>query len=336
MSGLFIAIDAVVMFLGIMCGFWTNELLDMLMSVIAAPRFGYRLCYVNIFGVVFARNCDNKWVKSRGRFSVKLHHRNSIADLSVPVSRKSEIIFMLLRSAIFIAAAAVISLLSINSIKKSALFFVSGSAPIPDVFLTAFSFGLVLSTLLFIITFVRALKTDSFSAYIKSLTDRMIAGVPFSELDMKPVDELPCKDSNNMQRDAYNSLYMMYLISEGYTDKLAAPAHELTDHLLRKDAVASPSAFYHLIFYYSRYELNPSLAKTFLDKVGTVIAADTDANAKRVLAYYAYCIEGDRQKARFFIDEAAASVDIFSTGSERELERRLIKILDETLTEEGY
>ncbi len=337
MSGLFIAIDAVVMFLGIMCGFWICELIDILVAVAIAPLFGFRLSSINVFGTLFARHCDNKWVKSRGKFSLYLTHRCMPKDLTVSVPRKTEIIFMILRSLVFVLTACVITALFFQNIAKAVLsvFF---STYLPDTFFLGLSFGAVMSAMIFIVFFIRSCGKSGLSEHIRSIIELIRAGVPFAEFNMKPLGELPYKTDKNSERDIYNCFYLMYLISAGQYGELWMPAHELTDHILqdRSNTGNSITVLYILIFYYSRYELNPELAKKFLDRAGTTIAADTDANAKRVLAYYAYCVEGDRQKARFFTDQALACVDIFSVGSERELERRLIQELDDTLKTEGY
>ena len=83
-----------------------------------------------------------------------------------------------------------------------------------------------------------------------------------------------------------------------------------------------------LIFWYSRYDIDPSAAKAFYDRVGHVLENDKDANAKRVLGYYAFGIERDIYKAQRYVNEGLAVIESFSLpGEEREMERKLLREL---------
>ena len=89
---------------------------------------------------------------------------------------------------------------------------------------------------------------------------------------------------------------------------------------------------------FSTPEINPEIAALYYNKASAAMASDNDANTKRVLAYYAYGIQRDPQKARFFIDKANEVIDKFSptAPAENRLERRLINELDDILKKEGY
>ena len=129
----------------------------------------------------------------------------------------------------------------------------------------------------------------------------------------------------------------MYLLWVGRYNDLREPAYDMTSSLKYKSYIMSDTGnYYDLIYLYSRIEPNRELAVHFMNRMRSVLADDPDANAKRVLAYYAYFVEGDREKARFFTDQAKSLVDVFSIpGMERELERRLVSELDEILKNEG-
>ncbi len=328
----------ILIWVGVLCAFWFSALLNLLMSYLLAPKFGQCLSAVSAFGINYIRGMNGNWTKSKGRFSLRIQHK-----CSIDISRKNNDDvneknwqFMGIKLLISAVLFLLITFLFFGSIRRFIYSF--NSSPL-DNFLTAFCLGLIISvTVSAVVTLRERLNVGrSLAWYIDTLTQRIRNGEPFSALELRPLNELPYKSGSGYENDFYNTLYMMYLISEGRYDEMKVPAYEMTSHMrmYTSASIYATGTLYMLVFYYSRYDCQPPLANEFLEKVRDKIGADNDANARRVLAYHAYCIEGDRQKARFFLDQAAAASDIFSTGAERDLEKRLIAELDEKLRSEG-
>ena len=107
----------------------------------------------------------------------------------------------------------------------------------------------------------------------------------------------------------------------------------MTEYFAKREFILQETlSYYWLIFYYSRYEINPVNADTFFERVSRTLLNDSDANAKRVLAYYYYGVKNDIPKAQQYLREGFAVVDKFSVpGAERDLERKLLLDLDEII-----
>ena len=152
-----------------------------------------------------------------------------------------------------------------------------------------------------------------------------------------PVD--PVKRRALNEKVLYLMFYCEYLLDAGRTEEMRYPIYSLNNMLSGEPfSLQFILAYMMLIFYYSRYEINPEIAALYYNKASAAMASDNDANTKRVLAYYAYGIQRDPQKARFFIDKANEVIDKFSptAPAENRLERRLINELDDILKKEGY
>lgn len=185
--------------------------------------------------------------------------------------------------------------------------------------------------------YMQILSRKSLRGYCIYIQKRMRSGMPLDDTIMLPLKQLPYKHYDSAAKLRYYRFYFMYLLWVGRYNDLREPAYEMTLSLKYKTYMMSDTGnYYDLIYFYSRIEPNRELAVHFMNRMRSVLADDPDANAKRVLAYYAYFVEGDREKARFFTDQAKSLVDVFSIpGMERELERRLVSELDEILKNEG-
>ena len=185
--------------------------------------------------------------------------------------------------------------------------------------------------------YIHIFSRKSLMGYCIYLQKRIRSGLPLDDTMMLPLNQLPYKHYDSSAKLRYYRFYFLYLLWVGRYNDLREPAYEMTSSLRYKSYILSETGnYYDLIYYYSRVEPDRESAMHFMNKMRAVLADDPDANAKRVIAYYAYFVEGDRQKARVFIDQAKAVVDVFSVpGIERELERRLVNELDEILKNEG-
>ena len=158
----------------------------------------------------------------------------------------------------------------------------------------------------------------------------MRQGIPFEQMDLKPVSQLPYKNPSKLEKMMYYQLYIPYLIDRNDIEGLKDPIREMTDFYGKRDYIVQETlSYYWLIFYYSRYEINPANADAFFTRVSGTLLSDSDSNAKRVLAYYHFGVKRDVEKAEQYIKEGLAVIDKFSLpGAEREQERKLLLDLE--------
>ena len=324
--------------LGFLCVVWFAELVSIICELIIGPRIGMQISGISLFGINFEKSMSGEWSHSRGHFSLLIQHRCTVDLNNTKHVYRNGKSWTVITVVIIVMACVSLAMTYFFFPSIYRCFYFEGS--VGDTFLATFSIGSLVGAIVVALNTANARSKagKSLEWYIDELLQRVRDGEPLSSLDLRPIDSMPYKASSTRTRDLYNRLYMMYLIWERRTEEMPIPMNDMTANMRASKSfnIADTGTFYMLVFYYSRYKYDPILAKEFLDRVRDRIAADTDANARRVLAYYSYCIEGDRQKARFFLDQAAKVVDVFSVGSERELEKRLITELDLTLKEEGF
>ena len=305
---------------------WLKELLSMAAELVLAPHFGQRVKMLSFFGLRFECGDDGRWEKKPFRYS-QLIQTLVVPDLrhGVPENlERREKRFLLLRCSVLLLISTLLLILTRGSIL--ALF--ERRAGYPDVFLAGLSLGLAFHSLytLGIYIYVYAVMMKRLGGYTQHLLRRIRQGEPISQMELVPVDALPYKKAGKTERMLYYNIYLLWLLLRGDTAGMKAPIREMTDYYRSREYIPQDTlGYYWLIFYYARYDLNPSAAAFFYDKVRQVITADPDANAKRVLAYYAFGIERNPGKAQQLVTEGLACVDSFSQpGEEREAERRLL------------
>ena len=307
--------------------------INTLIVLLVGPRFGFEVGTIMFWGGLFTKT-DGKWVRTRGKFKLfpqagmKTDTSGYLQDdpekAVLPLDITALAIHFLVTVGLFFAFLATPETGSpINWRSVMLWVFISGAG---------FLF-------MFICLFIKShfLKKTGLEAYNRDLTAMLRRGEYFPESWMKMPEELPFRGYSQRTKIIYYGYYFLYMLWSGQYDRLYLPMHETAVYLRNRTYVMSDThLYYDVVFYYSRFEFDPSAAQYFMDRIRSVLAADPDANAKRVLAYYAYGVENDREKARYFINEALAVVDKFSLpGMERELERRLVTELDERLASEG-
>lgn len=326
----------------IICFFaiWIAYVLFMATQILAAliitPLFGLVCDRISFFGLTFIKE-NGKWRKTKSRFSL-ICQSSRVVDTTRPIPENADV------RSILIDLILVLVQIALTVI----IFFVSRSIPVSvyipgtvrwnrvaeDVFIVniLYSAGALLAFL-----YVHIISRKSLLGYCIYLQKRMRRGQPLDDTMMLPLSQLPYKHYDSAAKLRYYRWYFMYLLWVGRYNDLREPAYDMTSSLNYKSYIMSDTGnYYDLIYFYSRIEPNRELAVHFMNRMRSVFADDPDANAKRVLAYYAYFVEGDREKARFFTDQAKSLVDVFSIpGMERELERRLVSELDEILKNEG-
>ena len=316
---------------------YLKQFINIAYTLIAAPPFGFKCSKVSLFGTVFNKR-ENGWSKCSGSFS-PLCSAVTVNDLKKPLSHEQRDrngkVFELLRRVVM----AAVSGLLFYAVHGCFLDSVMLKDSVPHVFLTWLAVGMCWHTAVSFVIYgyVYGYSMKRLSGYFESKRRMLVDGSSFEELDLLPVEQLPYKDCTATEKMMYYGLYVSYLLSADRIDELTVPIHEMTGYYMNREYMVEETfGYYALIFYYSRYELSPHLAAHFLDKARGTLFSDTDANAKRVLAYYAFGVELDFAKSRQLLNEAYAVIDKFSVGAERELERKLLGELDGFLKEKGF
>lgn len=304
------------------------QMIEVILSIIFIPRFGFKIPSVSFFGLVFMKQ-EEKWKISLKRLSY-LCQCNIIHDISKPVSEDSE---KKEKQASYLVKVSVLLISLFTAFMCSDCFlklFHGGTASLLDIFIVSFVTGMVVHSITHFGICVYTYKTimKRLGGYVNAIAKKMRQGYSFEELNLRPIEELPYKNVSQTEKLLYYNFYVYYLVATGQTGRLPKISHEMTYLLEYSEFIVQQTGLYYwLIYYYSRYEINSERADKFLKKVWPVLSEDSDANAKRVLAYYYYGIQRDREKAGKYLKEGLACVGHFSCGAERDLERKLLEEL---------
>lgn len=315
---------------------WLKEIIELVSGLLLAPKFGFRISRIHVFNQEFS--CQNgTWMRSTGKFSYLIQHLVTV-DISKPVPENIETKEKQLEALRLLILSAISGLLCAACSGSIRAVFGSESPTTLDYFLCAFGIGMVFHTLsaIGIRIYTYGVMMKRMGGYVNSLTRRLRAGESYTSMNLRPIEELPYKNITTIEKMFYYCFYLSAMLEQNQIGALQKPTHEMTAYFRgREYIVAETWSYYWLIFYYSRFELNPAAATHFFERIRSVIENDTDANAKRVLAYYTFGIEQNFPKARALLNDAYAVIDKFSLGAERALERRLLDELDGFLRAKG-
>lgn len=169
-------------------------------------------------------------------------------------------------------------------------------------------------------------------------TRRMICdGVPYEQLDLRPIEELSHSGVTDVEILFYNQFYVCSNLALGNMHEVAKATEEMRNIVEKTEFFVKSyvNAYYWLVTYYSYFEPKEYYAKRYMERVKSFLKKDPDANAKRVFAYYHYAVK-DYATARTYVNMALDSVDNFSRYAEQDQEKQLLHMLDEELTNRGY
>ena len=320
----------VTFFLGTLAALPADGLVKMVLFLVLAPLFGRKLSIVNLCGLTFIRQNDDSWTHTFVKPSLMVQ-TVCCADkkkYNAPDYDRMEMKLLIVHNALHLLVNAGIFWLLWDAVCRSWTI----GASVGDHILAGFALGMLIDALCSIgaTIYVYGISMKRLGGYTQSLIKRLRAGERIADMGMKPVSELSFSHPGEVEKMMYYGIYMLYLYDTDQIDAMRQPVREMTAYL--RDRAFEPNLilqYYWLIFYYSRYELNPQLADCFLDKVSSVIFADKDANAKRVLGYYYFGIVRDIEAASRYVKEGLAVIDNFSTGDERDIEKILLLTLQD-------
>lgn len=309
------------------------QVIENILKIIFVPRFGLKISSVSFFGLFFIKQND-RWEVSFRQPSLLCQCAIGI-DVSKPIPEDSEkrekqaaylvgvLMILISLSVAFLFSDYCLKLFHGEMISLSNIFILS--------FVTGMVFHSVVHMGICVYTWRVVMKR--LAGYIDATIKKIRQGYSFEDLNLKPIEELPYKILKS-EKMLYYNLYVYYLMVTGEVEEMQIISHEITYLLNHSEFIIQYTGLYYwLVYYYSKYEIDPVMADKFFKSIRTILNKDSDANAKRVLAQYYYGIQKDMEKARKYLNEGLACVDSFSCGGERVLERKLLEELAETLRE---
>lgn len=188
-------------------------------------------------------------------------------------------------------------------------------------------------------TFIKGQDLASFS---RSQVLKLKNGATFEQLDMSIPDGM--FDKATRQEKVF---YLYLCFSKALWMKNFSALNNLVrqmDLAVRKHGTNSEYAYetlimggyYHILFYSSYVNPNPSHAARIYNLIKPAIEADMDANGRRTLAYYQFYILNQPQLASITLNQAIEALQTPDmnriTQAELNLEKRLIEELQDNMT----
>ena len=319
---------------------YTKSLFRMGLDAILMPLFGLKLKSVNFFGLRFENARHGGWHRLPYKRSQLISHYSGV-DIDKPIPKdidRREKIALYLSSGITLAVSIAVLILTLPCFSRAGNFFSGAFDPtlhvssqpstLLDWLAMGYSMGFVWHALFGVgsTVYIYTVMMKKLAGYVNSILKRMRAGENISEMNLRPVKELPYQNPTKIEIMMYYNFYLFYLLLHKDIDGMRPVISEMTDYFRNREFTDAEMLNYGwLIFWYSRYDLQPQTAQVFYDRVSNKLVTDPEANAKRILGYYAFGVERDLHKAQRLVNEGLAVVDKFSLpGEERELERQLL------------
>lgn len=299
-----------------------------LYNLIFAKKYGYKIKFLIIFGMVFTKIGD-KWKK--------ILYNSSPLSAAIPMIDSNNIQKNYLEKEKQLAYSERFTKLFLSiiiftlTLKPIIGFFKGESISIINLFFIGFSTGMIFHSInhIGISIYVYEKLYKGILSYIHSKTELLLNGESIENLDLKPIEELPYNSPSAMEKIYYYLFYSSYLLSLNKTEEMNKISLEMTDILMKNNTnivnyLCNYLGYYWLVFYYSEIKTDKEKAEDFFKKIEPIIINDEDSNAKRVLAYYYYRINNDAEKAKSLIEEGLSRIDNFSFGPDRALEKDLL------------
>lgn len=306
--------------------FYVKDILLLITDIIFAPLFKLKVKMVSLFGLTFFME-EEKWKISFLKPEPLIQHdvkRDTRKHIEGSDKKNCLYLHLVHLAVIIIAAAAVCCVFR-------GLLFKSGKS-IPEYLAAAFCWGMVFQVLwrIRVIVLTHLIFMRRMGGYIDSLLDRIRSGETFTQLELKPIDQLGYKNISIVDKKLYYPIYMSYLAETGKTWDMHQPSGEMMELFRDKEfSVYETLSYYWLIYYFSSVRPNKANAGILLDKLGNVIYDDNMANGKRVLAYYTYEHEHDLARAEELVTEGFAALEVGNaSNAEKILERSLLTQLN--------
>lgn len=306
---------------GFMAAMYVHQLLQLILDAILAPVFKSHIGSVNFFGLNLMKQ-DGVWKSSAVKFTPIIQH-TVLFNRNAPEGIRD-------RSRILRCITCTVELLvGIGVCTLILLYFRNRENNLFRALANGFAMGMVFFALqsIVIYTYTFMVLMKRLGGYTHKMIQRLRAGEDFAALDLKPADQLGFKKVTKAEKILYYGLYMGYLEDTDNYEAMRAPSHEIMSMILEREYIAQETlTYYYLLFFFSEVEPNRQMADIVFNKIKGVITTDTDSNAKRMMAYYAFNIYRDVAGAERFVSEGYAALGRMTgiTASTGRLERKML------------
>lgn len=314
----------------------TKEVLQLITDLLLAKKFGHYVKSISIFGYAF-QNTDGKWKYTAHSNSIFIQHYVAIdlSDYNPENIEKKANVLNFIKCIVLFAASGLTIYLFRDIIEKIGNSQLSMAEFCTLAFIIGFVSQLIISFGIFIYVCFFAMK--KFGGYIEKQLNRIRSHASFDDLELKPIEQLPYKNTTKAERILYLQLYLMYLFNNDMNAEAKEPITEIHEYLKEKEFLFDLTlCYFHLIYYYSEIEFNQQSAFYFVNKMGENLFNDNAANAKRVVAYYLYNVIKDYDGAKRYIDEG---LSLFYDGqlsyAEQQVEHKLLHRLNHRIEQEN-
>ncbi len=331
----FLRTSAFAIFIAVVCFFilslWLRSFIKMGVDALLAPRFYSRISKLNLFGFTYEIK-DGK-LSYITRSEIPLVSDQVAYDFQKYQNIESDKMDKAEDTMLFLSAILtfVISLILAVLI----MFLGRNLTGILLVLVVSFGLGLLFhgaSSVVFAIISYHKIKT-SLAGYMRKAINKIRASVPFENLNLKAVEELPYTNVANYEYVLYGMFYFAYLDASNQYSKMEPLIATLRDKLNSVQFnIQYLGTYYAVIYYYCYHCPDKLLAEFYYNSVKEYVEKDTDANGLRIRAFYEFIVNDNKEKALEFADKANAALPHFSGGSEREYESKCIDKLFERLT----
>lgn len=182
-------------------------------------------------------------------------------------------------------------------------------------------------------------KNPSLDKEYHKIAKKFVEGVPIDEIDVPHYASYGYKNTSKVEIAQYQ--HFAYLKAVWNFDSNAL--HEIVSSMeesiqitygMREGAylMTFQGNYYNLLHYYSAINFNKYRAEYIFYTIGKDLKKDKDANGKRTLAYYTFFVLEDSQTAMKLVKEGLELVPEYPIISQRPLEERLLRELEEIIS----
>lgn len=324
----------VIVVMGIV-GLVLSTFIQGLIQLAFAKVFGMKVTDILIFGTKYTKRKNGKWEKIGRKAGVGLQvltsfdlERDAGTDAKKLIAKEKAYMIVtaltMLLTGIGIFIGLLIATFNVYSYFLGSVFFLLGAWTL------IFVIGKFITTIS-VLTKVNAKK--SLSGYAQERLSMLRSGVPFEQMDLKPVSALDYKKVWDTERMMYFLLYFEYLDANDYFERIPEAVADV-ESVLKPNAAytkISQGVYMDLTYYYSYHNIVPSKAKEYYHRIIDDIEKDTEPNAMFVKGFYELNCFGNVETAKNCAIKALEKIEEFSVPVEREYCRKCINRLNHAI-----
>lgn len=202
-----------------------------------------------------------------------------------------------------------------------------------------FFFDIIHRTIL-VVDALQNYKNPSLDKEYTKIVKKFMEGVPIDDIDVPPYTSYGYKDPSKAEIANYQHFAYLKAIwnfdSKSLDEIVSSTEKGINISYGFKDGaflMSLTNNYYDLLHYYSALKFDKHRAEYIFHTIGKDLTKDKDANGKRVLAYYTFFVLEDPQTAMKLVKEGLELVPEYPIISQRPLEERLLRELEELILE---